>query len=237
MFVVAAGLGTREAKSQLVTPPDLFVSGMRSPQFPPAGDWAEVVTVTSKWLVIQNQSGQQFPIALDSIAQFVLRWPISPEAITGTALVETTGIDLGSNQIRTDHVDVFEGAARLLVRPIMQQVIGFNRRPTAFDIQNQNNYGVYIPLLPGEDQIPNRLHVCGPVAGGNPLRIAVAGNNSVAVYPGGTGLFFSQVTAGSAGLLRQHDLVYVVPTDVTPKSLILGQMVGYKKIPLSQFVP
>ena len=31
--------------------------------------------------------------------------------------------------------------------------------------------------------------------------------------------------------------VYVVPTDITPKSLILGQMVGYKTVPLNRFVP
>ncbi len=236
--VISTGMGTGQAISQVViTQPDQLVSGMRTPNFPPAGDWAEVVTVTSKWLVLQNQNGQQFPVALDSIGQFVLRWPINPDNISATALVETTGIDLGTNQIRTDHVDVFEGSARGLVRPILQQVIGYNRRPTAFDVQNQNNYGVFIPLLPGEDQIPNRLHICGPVAGGNPLRIAVGGNNAIAVLPFANGLFFSQVTPGAFGYLRPRDLVYVVPTDITPKSLILGQMVGYKQMPLSQFVP
>jgi len=232
-----AALSASAARGQVVSPPDLFVSGMQTPRFPQAGDWAEVVTVTPKWLVVQNQSGQQFPISLESIDEFVIRWPTSPERISPTALVETTGLDLGSNEMRTDHVDVFEGAARALARPMYQRIIGYGRTPTAFDIQNQNIYGVYIPLLPGEDQIPNRLQVAGPVVGVNPLRIAIAGNNSVAVYPGGSGLFFSEVTAGSATFLRPHDLVYVVTSDITPKTLVLSQMVAYKTMPLSQFVP
>lgn len=231
-------LGTEDATAQLVQQPNEFLqSGMQSPNFPPAGDWAEVLTVTPKWLVIQNRKGQQFPVSLDAVREFVIRWPIDPASITPSALVETIGIDLGSNRVRTDHVDVFEGQARSLVRPQFQQIVGYNRRPTAFDIQNKNIYGVYIPLLPGEDQLPNRLHVCGPAFGLNPLQIAVGGNNTVSVLPSDGGLFFSQVTSGSPGLLRPKDLVYVVPIDVNFKSLVLGQMVGYKTIPLNQFVP
>lgn len=231
-------LGTGAATAQLVQQPDEFLqSGMQTPNFPPAGDWAEVITVTPRWLVIQNRTGQQFPVSLDAVREFVIRWPIDPGSISSSALVETIGLDLGSNRVRTDHVDVFEGQARGLVRPQFQQIIGFNRRPTAFDIQNKNIYGVYIPLLPGEDQIPNRLHVCGPVVGLNPLQIAVGGNNSVAVLPSDGGLFFSQVTPGSPSQLRPKDLVYVVPIDINIKSLVLGQMVAYKTIPLSQFVP
>jgi hypothetical protein len=226
------------APAQAVQPhPSQYLSGMQTPQFPPAGDWAEVVTVTAKWIVLQNEKGQQFPVAIDSIAEFVIRWPIHPGQITPGAIVETTGIDLGSNQIRTDHVDVFEGNARRLVQPTYQQIIGFGRTPTSFDYQNQNLYGVRIALLPGEDQIPNRLHVAGPVAGLDPLQIAFGGNNAVAVLPSAVGLFFSQVTPGTFSFLRPGDLVYVIPSDVTARSLILNQMVAYKSIPLSQFVP
>ena len=214
-----------------------FTSGMQTPRFPPAGDWAEVVTATSKWLVLQNEKGQQFPVALDAINEFVIRWPIDPARITPSAIVEVVGIDLGTNQIRTDHVDVFEGSARSMVRPLYQQIIGFDRRPTAFDMLNQNTYGVRIALLPGEDQIPNRLHVAGSPIGLDPLRIAIGGNNSLAVFPSAVGLFYSQVTRGTFSFLRPGDLVYVVPTDVAAKTLVLGQMVGYKTIPLSQFVP
>lgn len=221
----------------VVQDPNLFASGMQAPRFPPAGDWAEVVTVTSKWLVLQNEKGQQFPVSLDAIDEFVIRWPIDPARITPSAIVEVIGLDLGSNQIRTDHVDVFEGAARAMVRPMYQQIIGFDRRPTAFDIMNQQTYGVTIPLLPGEDQIPNRLHVAGLPIGLDPLRIAIGGNNAVSVFPSAVGLYYSQVTMGTFSYLRPGDLVYVAPSDVSAKTLVLSQMVGYKTIPLSQFVP
>jgi len=232
--LVASG----EARAQVVVlDPDLFNSGMQTPRFPPVGDWAEVVTVTSKWIVLQNEKGQQFPVAIDAIAEFVIRWPIDPTRITNNMIVETTGLDLGTNQIRTDHVDVFDGAARAMVRPTYQQIVGFDRRPTAFDVMNQNTYGIQIALLPGEDQIPDRLHLAGTPVGLNPLRIAIGGNNAVSVFPSAVGLFFSQVTPGNFNHLREGDLVYVIPSDVTAKTLVLSQMVGYKTIPLSQFVP
>ncbi len=238
-LAVAFGLVgmTRPAFSQVMLDNDPFRSGMQAPRMPEAGDWAEVVTVTPKWMVLQNQDGQQFPVSLDSVNQFMIRWPIDPRRISPNALVEAFGLDLGNNSIRTDHVDVFEGGARSMVRPMVQQVIGFNRRPTEFDRQNKNIYGVFIPLLPGEEQIPDRLHVVGPVAALDPLRIAVGGNNAVAVFPADNGFFFSQVTAGSSTYLRAGDLVYVVPSNMTPRSLILSEMVAYKKMTFQEFVP
>ena len=45
------------------------------PQLPPQGAWGEVINATPRWLVIQNHSGQQFPIALEDIGEFLVRWP------------------------------------------------------------------------------------------------------------------------------------------------------------------
>ena len=67
--------------------------------------------------------------------------------------------------------------------------------------------------------------------------MAIGGNNAVSVFPSAVGLVFSQVTPGRFSYLREGDLVYVVPTDVAAKTLVLSQMVGYKMIPFSQFVP
>src|SRR5271157_3573526 len=47
------------------------------PQLPPQGAWGEVINVTARWLVVQNHSGQQFPIAIDDIQEFLIRWPTS----------------------------------------------------------------------------------------------------------------------------------------------------------------
>ena len=237
IFVPALLAIATAAQGQIVyQDPGRYVSGMQTPRFPPSGDWAEIVTVTSKWLVIQNEKGQQFPVAIDSIGAFVMRWPIDPTRISPNAMVETTGLDLGSNQVRTDHLDVFEREGAGMIQPLYQQIIGFGRTPTTYDLLQQSTYGVRIPLLPGEDQIPNRLHVAGPIIGLDPVRISMGGNNTVAVLPGATGMVFSEVTPGALGLLRPGDLLYVVPTDVTARSLILGQMVAYKPMPKAQFV-
>ena len=236
LLAIAFVPGSRAGAQVVYQDPGQLMSGMQAPRFAPSGDWAEIVTITPKWLVIQNEKGQQFPVALDSVGEFVIRWPIDPARITPNAMVETTGLDLGTNQVRTDHIDVFEREGRMLVQPVYQQIIGFGRTPTTFDIQNQNTYGVRIPLLPGEDQLPNRLHVAGPIVGLDPVRISMGGNNAMTVLPAATGLSFNEVTPGVVALLRPGDLVYVIPTDMTPKTLIVGQMVAYKAVTKQQFV-
>ena len=62
--------------------------------------------------MIQNHSGQQFPIALDDIGEFLVRWPSSLDDHGGESLVEAVGNDLGSNVVEVTHVDVFEGPDR-----------------------------------------------------------------------------------------------------------------------------
>ncbi len=230
-------LPTTGARAQVVyQDPGMLNSGMQTPRFQPSGDWVEIVTITSKWLVVQNRRGQQFPIALESVGEFYMRWPIDPARITPNAIVETTGLDLSTNRIRTDHIDVFERDGRMLVQPTYQRIIGFGRTQSVFDAQNQNIYGVSLPLLPGEDRIPDRLHVAGQIIGLDPVRIALGGNNALAVLPAATGLTFHEVTPGVVSLLRPGDLLYVIPTNVMPKTLVIGQMVAYKAMTKAQFV-
>ena len=239
LFVPFAMFLGSEAQAQLQTNGfGLAPSGIGAPNIPASGDWAEIVTVTSKWLVIQNQKGQQFPVSLDAIAEAAIRWPIVPSQISAGALLETTGLDLASNGVRTDHVDVFEGSARRMVWPIYQKLIGFNRKPTAMDTLNIGLYGFYgVPMLPGEEMMPNRLHVAGPIAAMNPLQIAASGNNTVPIVPADSGITFTQVTPGNISYLRPGDLLYVVPSDLNQKTLILSQLVAYKPMSFSNFVP
>lgn len=238
LIVPAVLLACQDASAQLGTNGfGMAPAGNQVPYIPPTGDWAEIVTVTPKWLVIQNQKGQQFPVSLEAIGDFVIRWPIDPSQITAGALLEVTGLDMASLGVKTDHVDVFEGNARRMVTPMVQHLMGYNRQPTALDMLNVGVYGYGIPMLPGEEQIPNRLYVAGPIAAVNPLRIAVDGNNMLPVVPWEGGIQFSQVTPGLPSYLRPGDLLYVVPMDFTVKSLILDQMVAYKAMSLSQFVP
>src|SRR5690349_17489363 len=87
------------------------------PPPPPRGAWGEVIFANDRWIVVQNHEGQQFPIAAESINQFLVRWPTSFNALTPQSWVETTGDDVGSMTLRTTHVDVYEGTDRSLVQP------------------------------------------------------------------------------------------------------------------------
>src|SRR5271168_2349924 len=49
------------------------------PQLPPQGAWGEVINATARWIVIQNHSGQQYPISTDDIGEFLVRWPANLE--------------------------------------------------------------------------------------------------------------------------------------------------------------
>lgn len=213
--------------------------------FSPSGDWAEVITVTPKWIVIQNREGQQFPISTDAINLFVLRWPTTPDRLTGASLIEATGLDQASNTMRTDHVDVFDGPARSLVRPnyVSQGTAGmlFNN----YNVQVNYQFNLFQPLQgvgggplqlnPGGSN--GWMHVVGPAVGVNPLRLGVGGNVEVAVLGLVTDLpAMFQVTAGSSSFLRPGDLVFALPRGANVKSLVLDQLVGYKSMPIDQFV-
>ena len=71
-----------------------------------------MINVTSRWIVIQNHSGQQYPIAADDIGEFLVRWPSSLDNLGPQSVVEAVGRDAGSNMVEVSHVDVFEGADR-----------------------------------------------------------------------------------------------------------------------------
>src|ERR1700722_13883803 len=78
------------------------------PQLPPQGAWGEVINVTPRWIVIQNHSGQQYPIAADDISEFLARWPTGLDNLGPQSVVEAVGRDIGSNTVEVSHVDVFE---------------------------------------------------------------------------------------------------------------------------------
>lgn len=229
--------------------PDIAQGPVSLPPTPPRGAWGEVVMANNRWMVVQNHQGQQFPIASDAVSQFLVRWPTTLNALTNQSVIEAIGPDLGSNTLRTDHVDVFEGADRDLVSPTYTSLLpnnrlvttvdpGFNRFMNAFDIGSQNLlYGWAYPVNPGETGIPARLHVVGPAIETNPLRIAIPGNNFATVVPDQGGMTLTQLTRGTVALAEKGDLVFLMPLNMTPRTVALSQLVLYKKIPLSQFRP
>ena len=219
------------------------------PPTPPRGAWGEVIFANEKWVVVQNSEGQQFPIAADSINQFLVRWPTALNALTRQSWVEVTGDDIGSMSLRTTHVDVYEGTDRSLVEPTYKSLLPFNRVVTTidptyqrmmntFDIASQNTlYGWAYPIDPGgANGIPGQLYAVGNVLQINPLRIGVPGDNFVSIFPApGGNMSISQVTRGTPTFAQSGDSVFLTTVDRNAKTLILSQMVLYKKIPYKDF--
>jgi hypothetical protein len=181
--------------------------------------------------VLQNEHGQQFPVSYETMRQFVVRWPTRLEIIEADAFLEITGQDIGSNQVRTNHIDVYEGSARALVSPIMLRMFGANRVITPLDIEQMQLYGAIFPFSPYESMIPPRVHVVGNILGLEPLRVGVAGNNWVIVDPAIEGIEMTQVTNGTPDAVEKGDLVYFVPENVGQKSLGVSRFILYKKVP------
>jgi hypothetical protein len=220
------------------------------PQLPPSGAWGEVINATTRWIVIQNHSGQQYPISIDDVGEFLVRWPSSLDALTPQSVVEAVGQDIGSNTLQAAHIDVFEGSDRTLVAPTYMSLLpnnaivtavdpGFNKFMMGWDYAGQNMlYGWAYPVSPGLQGIPSRLHVVGTAVERFPLRIAIPGNNFAEIVPGNAiQLTVSQVTRGNISYVRKGDYAFLMPTQLNPKGLMLSQLVLYKTLPFRQFNP
>ncbi len=214
-------------------------TGLNRPWIPPRGEWLQVLTATDRWLVLQNPQGQQFPVAYDVVGSFVVRWPSSVDRIVPQDLVEVTGVDLGSNQLGTDQIDIYKGSSRNLVTPTLQQLYGFNRVMTPFDMERQRVLGINYQFLlsPQELLMPVRLHVVASAANLQPLQLMSGGNNVLTVAPGPSGASVTEVTQGSPRFVQPGDMAYVVPLleRSGPRSVVLGQLVIYKTVGVDQF--
>jgi len=247
VLVAAVGLPGTPARAQYN--PGAGVLRLPLPQLPPQGAWGEVILANNRWIVIQNQQGQQFPISTQKVQQFLIRWPTSPNALTPSSVIEAIGLDTGSNTVRTDHIDVFEGPAQSLVTPKLQSLLANNRAVTtidpaynrsinAFDVGEQYSmYGWAFPIAPGGQGTGARLHAIGTVAGLNPLRLNVPGNNIATILPAAGTMSMTQVTLGAPSYVKKGDLAFIMPISVEPRSLVLSQLVIYKRMPFSQYIP
>jgi hypothetical protein len=220
------------------------------PQLPPQGAWGEVINATSRWIVIQNHSGQQYPIAASDVGEFLVRWPSGVTSLGPQSVVEAVGRDAGSNVVEVNHIDVFEGGDRNLVVPTYNTLLpnnsvvttvdpGFNRLMNAWDYGGQNQlYGWAYPTGIGGNATAIRLHVVGTVINRVPLRLSLPGNNAATVVAGENVEFtVSQVTRGSMDYVRKGDYAFMLPRQINAKGLVLSQLVLYKSIPLWQFNP
>jgi len=214
--------------------------GMAFPQFSAQGDWAEVVTVTPKWLVLQNQQGQQFPVSLsrDTVNLFLIRWPTSPNRLPADAWVEAIGLNGNSNQILTDHVDVFQGATKSLAPVPMRETL--NQRgqfvlPPQMD-SYETSFGDNFQRGPA-DRLTVYTHVVGPVVNRSPLTVGSPDNVIVTVLGPQGSPPMSLITFGTSSFVRAGDLVWYLVSDSIPRSLVLTQLMVYKNVPLDQYAP
>jgi hypothetical protein len=218
------------------------------PHLPPEGAWGEVINVTPRWIVIQNHSGQQYPVSIDDIGEFLVRWPSSLDSLGPQSVVEAVGRDAGSNTVEVSHVDVFEGADRNLVQPTYNNLLtnnavvtavdpGFSRLMNAWDYAGQSQlYGWAYPTGMGGNFAPVRLHVVGTVIQRFPLQVSLPGNNFATVVAGDNIQFtMSQVTRGTSNVARKGDYAFLMPRQINPKGLVLSQLVLYKTMLYRQF--
>jgi len=219
------------------------------PNLPPQGAWGEIINVTSRWIVIQNHTGQQYPIAVKDLGEFLVRWPSNVNALGDRSIVEAIGPDIGNNVLQTEHIDVFEGADQALVAPTFQSLFQNNPQVTAIDpglnrFMSPWNYGSQYmlygwayPVSPAALGIPSRLHVVGNAINRSPLQVSIPpGNNIATVIPaGGEQFSVTQVTRGDIAYVRKGDYAFLLPQEITPRGLLLSQFVLYKTIPFRQF--
>ncbi len=207
-----------------------------------------MINVTSRWIVIQNHSGQQYPIAAEDIGEFLARWPSSPDALGPQSVVEAVGRDVGSNIAEVSHVDVYEGADRSLVQPTYNSLLpnnavvtaidpSFNRFMNGWDYVGQSRlYSWTYPTGLSTATAPVRLHVVGTVIQRYPLQLSLPGNNFATVVAGANGQYtMSQVTRGSLDIARKGDYVFLMPRQINPKGLVVSQLVLYKSMPHRTF--
>jgi hypothetical protein len=220
--------------------------GIKDLNIAQAGEWAEVINVTPRWIVVQDEEGKQYPIASDRVRQFLIRWPSSTSLISQTSMIEVTGPDSGSNVILADHIDQYEGDAQSLVTPSVANSYnnygfnynyGFSHTLSPYDMSFYKTFGTTYFMYPTGYAPPLPLHVVGRALANDPVRVTGLGENWYTIQPGGNGMTVSQVTVGNNSYARRGDLVYIVLDNMSPRSLDVSQLVLYKKIPLRSFQP
>jgi len=211
-----------------------------------SGEWAEVITANPKWLVLQDQQGNQYPLASDRIRQFLIRWPSNPATFTLNSLIEVTGPDGGSNTIIADHIDQYEDGAQSLVSPMVSNNYnnygfnfnyGYNQTLAPWNVAASSTFQATYYGVPFGYAAPLPLHVVGRALGNDPIRVAGMGDNWYSVQPGANGMSVTQVTLGNNSYARRGDIVYVVLNDMSSRSLDVSQLILYKKIPFRAFQP
>ncbi len=218
--------------------PGLVNSGPQKPT--PPGFWCQVIMANSKWVVLQDEEGRQYPLSSQAIGQFLVRWPSNLASIGAQSMLEVSGNDLNPNAMSTDHIDIFESDAYSLVStPFVMSNYGFTPfvNPASFAVQNvlSGLNMITNPVVIGELTLPSVRTVVGRAESVSPLRISIGSNNSVLIQPmNDAGISMTRVTLGNTGIAAPGDVVFISATAMNTKSLAATQVVLYKRISYAQ---
>lgn len=202
---------------------------------PPKGIWCQVIMANPKWMVLEDEEGRQYPLSAQAINQFLVRWPTGLGAIGIQSLVEASGVDVGSNTVRTDHVDVFESDAYSLATPTVVANFGFNSLVNPSSLGLQNAFGgvnpIVNPIVTGELSQPTVRTVVGQAISTNPLQVSLGSNNFATILPSNdSGMSMTRVTLGTTALGTPGDVVFISASAMNTKSLTANQVVLYKRV-------
>ncbi|MFM1802928.1 MAG: hypothetical protein RJA81_2280 [Planctomycetota bacterium] len=215
----------------------LAVAQFNMPNFSLDGPgWAEVLSVTPNWIVLQSADGRQYPVTTASLGRFLIRWPILPSMISPTALVEVEGISPSVNVVLTNKVEVYEGMARSLVSPtyITPTNAGILRQYDAtytFGFDSMNQFWSLYPSQPAVamNNVQLMTYLVAPVVNTIPLMLGTPANQAIRVAPAnGQNVQMTRIVTGTVDQLAAGDLVYAVPQFANPKGMGLNVLIVYK---------
>lgn len=197
------------------------------------GFWAEVISVTPTWLVLQNQRGQQFPISFaNTNGRYMIRTPIAFDRITPGSVAEVVGFTMPNGGMRTGHIDVYDDALSATALP-GNQAFSANGVPNDGLTTVLTFNWLLLPNLVMGVSTPGYRHVVGPILTLNPLTLGAPGNQTVAIAPFNNNIYVTQLSAEtrSFGRVRKGDTAWIVlnrnnPT--TPRSLNVSELVIYQ---------
>lgn len=201
----------------------------------PFGLWVEVISVSDKWVVVQNENGQQYPISIapDVVDLFLVRWPTTLDRLGPEFLVEATGLIGNNNALLAPHVDVFRGANQFLVAPTSQPLVEARPLYDPMNVMMMNIFGPVFYLPPQEANVPRRMHVVGACVGNAPLQVSQGGG----VVFGVVADTMTEVTRGSVAMVRPGDLAFCMVDGWNGRTLGLAELIVYKPMPIDQFAP
>ncbi|MFO0959638.1 MAG: hypothetical protein U0800_19755 [Isosphaeraceae bacterium] len=203
----------------------------------PFGIWAEVVSVSDRWLIVEDESGKQYPVALapNNLDLFLIRWPITLDRLGPDCLIEASGINGENSVVLAPHADVYRGANQGMVNPTFQPVFEPRVFMDPYNIMMMNIFGpVY--MLPAPDQVrPRQMHVVGPWMQNNGLTPVIQQQGNAAYFISADSM--TEVTPGNPLLIRPGDLAFCLIDNWNGRTLRLQELVIYKSMPTDMFVP